>query len=160
MIFGDPVDHVARSSRSEITMLYVITYEIGDVTGPGGCVSTSRQEVLELAVAMAELGLNELDDLVNVTEWLNLSGDEDEPRKLLKATDPDEVANAVQQIGDKLQLEKMGHINLFEHHHLFEVVQVHDVESWCSAELKAKIQAARGSYSSAIRALADEWVNA
>lgn len=138
-------------------MLYVLTYDITSITGQNGYVSKSRQEVIQLAVSMAEIALDHLDDAVNFVEWTDLSGTEADPRKLLRSVDSDEVVNVLEQISEKLMLEDKGHINLHEHHDLFELMEAHDLASWCTPELVIQIKEVRKGYLSAIDVLNGEW---
>jgi hypothetical protein len=74
-----------------------------------------------------DTSLDRLDDQVGEAEWSHCSGNAADLRDLLKATDLDEVANIVGQIGDQLKVKSMGNIGLGVHRDLFELLEAHHV---------------------------------
>lgn len=139
-------------------MIYVVTYNLESVLGPGGFMSESRDEVMTCAVTWARQGLASLDDYVNLAEWY---GDDGEPIEgsALWTADDTVIVSLLDQISDAMRTERHGYVDVFEYPDLFEAVKSHDVEAWASDEALQSIRDARKAYLRAISIVADEWAH-
>lgn len=142
-----------------INMLYVVTYEIEGICGPGGSVNTSRDEIIRFAKSMAEIALDQMGDDVSFGEWFDLDGNETDPQKLLQSNDLDEVTNIISQISDAMKSQRAGYLDLWEYSDVFQLIEEHEVIAWCSAALKDQITQVRKAYFALVRDLSDEWLD-
>lgn len=139
-------------------MLYAVTYEISGIVGPAGFIDTDRDEVVRFAKSIAEVSLDCLGDRVTVHEWYDLEGEEvRDLRSLLKSGDEKEVLDIIGQISDHMKGQKEGNIDIWEYKDIFELVDEHNVMSWCSKSLNKEIARIRKEYFSLIREISDEW---
>lgn len=138
-------------------MIYAMTYEIEGICG--GSVNTSQMEIINFAKSMAETALDQLDDAISLGEWFDLSGNETEPMKSLLSGDIDEIQDMIGQISDRLKAKKMGFIDLWEYQDIFQLIEYHDVTSWCSKSLKDHIATARKANCGLVQEFANEWSN-
>jgi hypothetical protein len=122
-----------------------------------GYVSENNDEVLEHAVEIAAIALDQMDDAVAPSNWHDLKGDIADPRNILHATSIDERRNAIRQISDHLKSDNSGFIDLWEYADVLSLIEEHDIESWCSDRLKKAIVECRRNVSSLIHLIAEEW---
>lgn len=104
-------------------MIFAVTYNIESSTGPGGYIDTSRDEVIKFAKSMAEVALDDMDDLVSSSEWFDLDENEREPRNLLQSNNLEEVKNIIEQIGDVMKVKGFGYIDFWEYGDIFELIK-------------------------------------
>lgn len=138
-------------------VLHLVTFNLEGIVGPGGFISETREGVVSFAVPLAETALNQLGDKVNALEWYDLSGSEQNPRELLTFGDHEEAAKVIGQISDYLKADTSGYIDLWAYSSFFDLVREHDVERWCSTNVKLAIKTAREAYAEAIESLSRDW---
>jgi len=138
-------------------MLYAVTYEIEAVWGPGGFVATTREDVVGVAKSIAEIALDQLDDAVNAIDWFDLEGNDADARVLLQSEHIEELVNVISQISEEIMIDESGYICLWEYSDLFELVDGHNVKSWCTESLKMEITRVRKEYFSLVDKISDEW---
>lgn len=138
-------------------MIYAVYCELEGIISPGGVVNSKREEVINHAKSMAVIGLDLLDDAVNLVEWYDLNGEETDPYKMLQSDNLDEVENIIVQISDEMKTGNVGCIDLGKYEDLFEFIDSQDVNSWCSGSLKAGITTLKKEYFGMINKISDEW---
>ncbi len=138
-------------------MLYVVTYNIEGIYGPGGYVDTSRDEVIRFAKSLAELALDQMDDAVSIHEWFDVNGNEEQPRHLLRSNKVEEVKHIIEQISDTMKSEDLGYVDFWEYGDIFKLIEDQQFTSWCSESLKDQITQVKKAYFALVNHLADEW---
>ena len=138
-------------------MFYTCVYELEGIWGPCGFVATTRDEVVEVAKSMAQLALDQMDDAVSTYEWYDLNGNAADPRALLNSNDVDELVGIVAQISDSMKGSREGYIDLSEFKDIFELIESHKVDSWCSPELRDQIASVRQAYFGLMHDLNEAW---
>jgi len=69
----------------------------------------------------------------------------------------DEVIYYIKDMGERMLLNGLGYIQLFEYNDIFSFIEAQDVESWCSESLKKKIKSFNNIHSSLISDISQEW---
>lgn len=140
-------------------MIYAVYCELEGIMSPGGVVKLDREEVTIYAKSMASIGLDLLDDTVNLVEWYDLNGEETDPYKMLQSDNLDEVENIIVQISDEMKTGNVGCIDLRKYEDIFEFIEDQNVNSWCSKSIKDRIYDLKKEYFSIINDISDEWIN-
>ena len=148
-----------KSLGVEQHMLYAVTYELVGISGPGGSVARSEEEVVRFAQSLAEVALDQLGDAVPFADWYDLEGNDAKPRALLLSSDMEEVRNVITQISDQMKAQGQGYIDFWEYSDIFELVCDQQVELWCTSSLKKRIAEIRKEYYSIVHEISDEWAN-
>ena len=139
-------------------MIYAISYELSGISGPGGIVDISKDDVVTFAKSMAKTALDQLGDRVFASEWFSLDGEGTDPITVLESGNQEEILNIIVQISDEMKINNEGYIDYWEYQDIFELIKEHGVMSWCSETLKNKIIKAKKEYHSVIQSISEEWV--
>jgi hypothetical protein len=138
-------------------MIYLIMSELEGICSLSGYVDEDKDAVVAHAVEMAKLALDYLDDAVTFSEWYDLSSAEADPRVLLKSRNEKERLNIISQISDNLKGDNRGCLDFYEFPDVFALIAHHEVETWCSDELRRAIDDCRRSFAGLVRLLNEEW---
>jgi hypothetical protein len=138
-------------------MLYAVTYEIKGISGPAGSLDTNRGEIIEFAKSMAEVALDQMGDDIFSYDWYDLEENEADPRKLLRSSDINQVANAISQVSEFMKTEQLGYIDFWEYGDIFQLIEEQEVRSWCSISLQNQIELVKKAYFALVRGISDEW---
>src|SRR5664279_3609538 len=126
-------------------MLYTVFYQLDGIVGPSGYVAKSQEEIVELARPMAQLALDQMDDYATSCEWYDTNGVDADPRELLESDDIDEVIEIIAQISDTMKPRKGGFIDIAEFNDIIELIEKHNVVSWCSPKLRDQVASVHAS---------------
>ena len=124
-------------------MIYLINYSLDGIIEPSGAIFENEREAVNFAKQIAEMGLFHLDDLVNFEEWFDADGQAIGADQLLQTCDLGELKDHVDQIGEVLKVERMGHIDSFVYEDLLDLLNDQHVDEWCGNGLKQKIKSFR-----------------
>jgi len=147
-------------------MLHSVIFNLEGVFGPCGDVSSNRSEILDQAVTFARVAADSLgDQLSALDEELesiaeNNDGGVDPSRSvrdLLDSAHSEDRERAVSMISDLLKSQSMGYLDLASHDDLFTLVEDHDLMSWVSPALKARIELARKQNAQLVQEISTEW---
>jgi len=137
-------------------MLYVVTYNIKGIYGPGGTL-------LRLGMKLSELPGRWRKWLW--TKWMTpypfMSGsilmEMKDNRESSSVNNLEEVKHIIGQISDTMKSEDFGYIDFWEYGDVFELIEGQQVSSWCSEALENQIAQAKKSYFALLNQLSYEW---
>lgn len=138
-------------------MMISLHFNIEGISGPGGYVADSLGEILPLAASLSETALDQMDDLVNVLEWFDLSGAEANPRQLLHSEDQGQVEDVISQISDTMKSHGFGWIDLQSHSDFFSLIAYHNALDWVTDDFKERYLTLQSEYLALVKDFSDQW---
>lgn len=130
----------------------------GDLAiGPGGDVSHSESNIIEQAIAHAEMLLEGYWEYVSTDAWEDSQGNEVNPYDTLKSDNTTEAINMIGEINERLKVNSLGCVELSEFNNIIELIEYHKVYSWGSESLRERIESLYEECTSVLGDISDEW---